>query len=89
LSYILDTPQTYKRVIFFEDDLMKLSNIVYSGENVFVIESKTRDGCRVLLNHTDLIQLQHLECSIVESIVRKVFTVPSVVKQYKAIAKYL
>ena len=58
LSFILDTPQKYKRVHFFEDDMMKLSSMVYTRENVFVIESKTQNGCRVLLNRADLIRLQ-------------------------------
>jgi len=90
LSFILDTPQKYKRVIFYEDEILKLSSMVYSGENVLVIEAKHREGCRVLLNRADLIQLQYLECSIVETLVRKeVFTAPSVIKQYKDIATYL
>ncbi|KAE9536138.1 hypothetical protein AGLY_007361 [Aphis glycines] len=71
LSFILDTPQEYKRVIFYEDEKMKLSSMMYSGENVLVIEKKNRDGCRVLLNRGDLLRLQYLECSIFESIMRK------------------
>jgi hypothetical protein len=90
LSFILDTPQKYKRVIFYEDEKMKLSSMMYSGENVLVIEAKNRDGCRVLLNRADLIRLQYLECSIFESIVRKeVFTAPLVIKQYEEIVVYL
>lgn len=58
LSFILDTPQKYKRIIFYEDQKMKLSSMTYSGENVLVIEAKNRDGCRVLLNRADLIRLQ-------------------------------
>jgi len=71
LSFILDTPQTYKRTIFLESDSYKLSSMVYSKENVLVIESKTEDGCRVLLNRGDLIQLQKLEWSIYSSIQEK------------------
>lgn len=90
LSFILDTPQKYKRVIFFEDDLMKLSSMVYSGENVFVIESKTRDGCRVLLNRADLIRLQYLERSIIETILRKeVYSTPLIQNQSEEFATYL
>jgi len=51
--------------------------MVYGGENVFVVESKNREGCIVLLNRSDLIQLQYLESSIFEAIVRKdIFTNP-------------
>ncbi|XP_025192613.1 uncharacterized protein LOC112592674 [Melanaphis sacchari] len=90
LSFILDTPQKYKRVLFYEDYEIKLSSMVYTGENMLVIESKNRDGCRVLLNRTDLLRLQYLECSIFESIVRKeVLTAPLVIKQYEEICVYL
>lgn len=61
LSFILDTPQKYKPVIFYEDDKIKLWNMMYSGENVLVIEAKNRDGCRVLSNRADLIPLQYFE----------------------------
>jgi len=84
LSFISDTPQKYKRVIFYEDEKMKLSSMMYSGENVLVIEAKNRDRCRVLLNRGGLLRLQYLECSIFESIVRKeVFIAPLVIKQYE------
>ncbi|XP_050064326.1 uncharacterized protein LOC126553208 [Aphis gossypii] len=90
LSFILDTPQKYKRVLFYEDEILKLSSMVYSGENVLVIEAKDREGCRILLNRVDLIRLQYLECSIVETLVRKeVFTVPLVINQYNEIIAYL
>ncbi|KAE9530125.1 hypothetical protein AGLY_011587 [Aphis glycines] len=49
LSFISDTPQKYKRVIFYEDEKMKLSSMMYSGENVLVIETKNRDGCRSIV----------------------------------------
>ncbi|KAE9543716.1 hypothetical protein AGLY_002112 [Aphis glycines] len=49
LSFISDTPQKYKRVIFYEDEKIKLSIMMYSGENVLVIETKNCDGCRVLI----------------------------------------
>ncbi|XP_050063917.1 uncharacterized protein LOC126552868 isoform X1 [Aphis gossypii] len=90
LSFISDTPQKYKRVIFYEDEKMKLSSMIYSGENVLVIETNNRDGCRVLLNRGDLLRLQYLECSIFESIVRKeVFTALLIIKQYEEIVEYL
>ncbi|KAL4090135.1 hypothetical protein QTP88_025034 [Uroleucon formosanum] len=90
LSFILNQPQRYSRVTFFETDLFKLSSMVYGGENVLVIESKNREGCRVLLNRSDLIQLQYLESSIFETIVRKdLFTSPLVLKQIDEFAAYL
>ncbi|KAL4103950.1 hypothetical protein QTP88_019267 [Uroleucon formosanum] len=90
LSFILDPPQRYSRVTFFETDLFKLSSMVYGGENVLVLESKNREGCRVLLNRSDLIQLQYLESSIFETIVRKdLFTSPLVLKQIDEFAAYL
>ncbi|XP_050059740.1 uncharacterized protein LOC126551028 [Aphis gossypii] len=90
LSFISDTPQKYKRVIFYEDKKIKLSSMTYSGENVLVIETKNRDGCRVLLNRGDLLRLQYLECSIFDSVVRKeVFTALLIIKQYEEIVVYL
>jgi len=90
LSFILDTPQKYKRVIFFEDEIVKLSSMVYTGENVLVIESKTQDGCRVLLNRADLIRLQYLERSITESIIRKeVYSTPLIQSQSEEFVIYL
>lgn len=90
LSFILDTPQKYRRVIFFEDDMTKLTSMVYSGSNVLVIESKTRDGCRVLLNRADLIRLQYLERSILETIIRKeVYSVPLIQCQTEEFVVYL
>ncbi|XP_060862664.1 uncharacterized protein LOC132951038 isoform X1 [Metopolophium dirhodum] len=89
LSFILDTVQ-YKRIIFLETEFHKISSMVYGGENVLVIESKTQDGCRVLLNREDLIKLQYLECSIFESIVRKeINTAPLITRQFDDFAMYL
>ncbi|KAL4148868.1 hypothetical protein QTP88_003013 [Uroleucon formosanum] len=69
---------------------MKLSSMVYIGENVFVIDSKTRDGCRVLLNRVDFIRLQYLEPSIIESIIRKeVYSTPSIQNQSEEFEMYL
>lgn len=90
LSFILDQPQKYKRVTFFETDIFKLSSMVYGGENVLVVESKNVEGCRVLLNRTDLLQLQRLEYAIFEAIVRKdVYTVPLILKQINQFGAYL
>lgn len=90
LSFVLDTPEKYKRIIFYEDELIKLTSMTYSGENVLVIEAKNRDGCRVLLNRSDLIKLQYLECSIFETLVRKeVLTAPLIIKQYEEMSAYL
>jgi len=56
--------------------------MVYSGENVLMIEANNCEGCRILLNRADLIQLQYLEYSIVETLVRKeVFTTPLVINR--------
>jgi hypothetical protein len=52
LSTILDTPYGNKNLLLFTDKVNKLSK---------VIESKVEDGCRVLLNHADLIALQYME----------------------------
>jgi len=88
--FILEQPQKYKRNLFFETEQIKLSSMVYSGENVLVIESKTRDGCRVLLNHVDLLQMQYLECCIFKTIVRKSSIIrPIVLKQFEIIGNYL
>ncbi|KAF0730962.1 Uncharacterized protein FWK35_00026694, partial [Aphis craccivora] len=43
LSFILDTLHKYKRMIFYEDDKNKLSSMMYSGENVLVMEAKNRE----------------------------------------------
>ncbi|XP_016655965.2 uncharacterized protein LOC107882302 [Acyrthosiphon pisum] len=90
LSFILDQPQKYRRVTFFETDLFKLSSMVYCNENVLVVESKNREGCRVLLNRSDLLQLQYLESSIFETIARKdIFIAPLILKQIDEFCAYL
>ena len=45
--------------------------MAYHGQNILVIESKFKDGCRVLLNGEDLLTLQNIEWSIFEAVVRK------------------
>jgi len=64
--------------------------MVYIGENVLVIESKILDGCRVLVNRSNLIRLQYLERSIIESITRKeIYSVPLIQCQTKEFVAYL
>lgn len=90
LSFILDIPKSYKRNIIIETDFFKLSSMVYVGQNVLVIESKTEDGCRVLLNRTDLIQLQKLEYSISASIGEKYIIIkPKIINQMNEYCEYL
>lgn len=90
LSFIQEIPKSYKRNIFLETEFFKLSSMVYVGANVLVIESKTEDGCRVLLNRTDLIQLQNFEWSISASIGEKdIFIKPKIMKQMKEYSEYL
>ena len=90
LSFILDTPQKSRKQIFLEDEFTSISNMVYRGENVLVVESKKTDGCRVLLDRKNLIKLQYLEESIVETIVRKSIIIrPVVLKQFSQIADYI
>jgi len=89
LSYILDSPQTTKTV-FVDTDKVILTNMIYRGENMLVIESKIQDGCRVLLNGKDLMAIQYLEWSIYEAVVRKTkIIVPLVSKQFKQMSTYL
>jgi len=64
--------------------------MVYGEINVLVIESKTEDGCRILLNRADLIQLQKLEWSISASIGEKVvFIKPKIIKEMNQYCDYL
>lgn len=90
LSFILDVPQKYKRNLFLETEIILLSSMVYQGENMLVIESKTQAGCRVLLNRADLMKLQYFEWCIVETVVRKSIIIrPLVLKQYEIMSNYL
>jgi len=45
--------------------------MMFSGKKVLVIENKTRDECRVILNRMELIRLQYLEWCIFKTILRK------------------
>ncbi|XP_022179899.1 uncharacterized protein LOC111040334 [Myzus persicae] len=90
LSFILDTPQKYKRTTFLETDAYKISSMVYNGSNVLVIESKTEDGCRVLLSRSDLIKLQEIEWCITASINEKEEKIkPTIIKQISDYCEYL
>jgi len=90
LSFILDQLQKYKRNLFLNSDSITISSMVYQGENMLVIKSKIQDGCRILLNRSDLLRLQDLEWSILETIERKTKIVKPLVKQQiNQIALYL
>ncbi|XP_022163096.1 uncharacterized protein LOC111028673 [Myzus persicae] len=90
LSFVLEQALKYKRTLFLETEHYKISSMVYSRENVLVIESKTHEGCRVLLNRKDLIQLQYLEWCIFETITRKSnITQPAVLKQFDIFLNYI
>jgi hypothetical protein len=90
LSMILDTPDGNKNLLLFTDDVNKLTKIIYRGENYLVIESKIEDGCRVLLNHADLIALQYIEWAIFEACVGKnTFVRPTILQQFNQISDYL
>ena len=90
LSFINDQPQKYKRNLFLDTNSFVMSSMVYQGENTLVIESKIQDGCRILLNRSDLLQLQDLECSIFEVIEKKNDIIkPFVMNQIEQISSYL
>jgi len=64
--------------------------MVYVGSNNLVIESKTEDGCRVLLNRTHLLQLQNLEWSISATIRDKdIIIKPKIIDQMNEYCEYL
>lgn len=64
--------------------------MVYQSENTLVLESKIQDGCRVLLNRSDLLQLQDLESAIYDIIERKSAIVkPIVLHHIELIATFL
>jgi hypothetical protein len=82
-SFILDPPQNYRDTIFLDDELVTVSKTVYQGENYIVLNSRVQEGCRVLLNRTDLFALQNLERVIFESAERKTtFVRPNVLYQF-------
>lgn len=90
LSFTLETPDKTKNIIFFVNETFKLSNMVYRGENVLVIESFTVDGCRVLLNNKDLMALQSIEWCICEAILRKSSIIrPIILQQVEQMGTYM
>jgi len=57
---------------------------------MLVILSKTQDGCRVLLSHMYLMQLQHLEWSIFETVARKSTMIRSIIlKKFYLFSDYI
>lgn len=90
LSYILDTTVRYKKIIFLEDEFVLLTSMVYKGEHVLVMESKKIDGCRTILNRRDLMTIQDLESTILETITMKIaITRPIILNQIDQITDYL
>jgi len=90
LTFILDRLEKYKRNLFLKTDSISMSSMVYQSEITLVLESKTHDGCRVLLNRTDLLVLQDLEYTIFEIINRKSIVIkPIVIQQIDLIASFL
>ncbi|KAF0709713.1 Uncharacterized protein FWK35_00029573, partial [Aphis craccivora] len=89
LSYILTTSVKYKRFIFLESELISLSSIVYRGDIMVVVESKTQEGCRIILNLNDLMTLQNLEWTIFEIITTKMTVIrPMILQQVKQLTEY-
>jgi len=90
LSFILEKPAKYKRTIFLETENFKLFSMMYSGENSLIIEFKIHDGCRILLNRTELIRFHYLEWCIFETIVRKSTIMhPIILKQFDIFTNYI
>lgn len=89
LSFILEQPIKYKRIIFLDTATLTLSSMVYRRESMLVIESKMRDGCRILLSRENLLTLQHLEWALYDVILRKnVIIRPMVLQQFEQISTY-
>jgi hypothetical protein len=89
-NFVLDNPKKYKITLFLETDMISMFSMVYHRENMLAIESKIRDGCRVLLNRSDLMRIKYLECCIFEIIARKSTIVrPIVLKKFNTFLKYI
>ncbi|XP_022161029.1 uncharacterized protein LOC111027116, partial [Myzus persicae] len=89
LSYILDTAVQNRKNIFLDTESISVTSMVYKGETVLVIESKTQVGCRILLNQTDLITIQHLEWAIFENSTRKIKIIrPIVLDQLETLSTH-
>ncbi|XP_050064888.1 uncharacterized protein LOC126553818 [Aphis gossypii] len=90
LSIISDPPVKSRERLFLKDEINTLSKTTYRGENMLVIESHLRQGCRVLLNRQNLLRLQDIQWAIDESIARKSNVVRcTVMEQTDLIASYL
>ena len=90
LSIILDPPSKIKIDTFLRDDSITITKMVYRGENNLVIESKHHAGCRVLLDRENLLALQDLETSILQSVSYKTsFIRPIIMNQIKQIHEFL
>ena len=90
LSFILDPPQKYRESIFLDDGVVTISKSIYQGQNYLVLNSRVQEGCRVMLNITDLYTLQNLERTIFENVTRKAtFTRPYVKYQFDRIVYIL
>jgi hypothetical protein len=89
LSHILDTAVRYKKIIFLEDEFALLTSMVYKGEHMLVIESKQKNGCRIILSRRDLLTIQDLEWTIFETVTRKNDIVRSIIlNQFDQITEY-
>jgi hypothetical protein len=89
-SFILDPPQKCVESIFIDDEVITMSKTIYRGENYLVLNSRVQEGCRVLLNRTDLFALQNLERVIFENVTRKtMFTKPYMEYQFNQIVYLL
>lgn len=90
LSIISDPPVKSRERLFLKDEINTLSKTTYRGENMLVIESHLRQGCRVLLSRQNLLRLQDMQWAIDESIARKSNVVRcTVMEQTDLIASYL
>lgn len=90
LSIISDPPVKSRERLFLKDEINTLSKTTYRGENMLVIESHLRQGCRVLLSRQNLLRLQDMQWAIDESITRKSNVVRcTVLEQTDLIASYL
>jgi len=64
--------------------------MVYRGENMLVLESKSQSACHVLLSRRDLMTLQDTERCIFEAISYKnTIILPTVLRQFKELSDYI
>lgn len=91
LSFVLDISDGHKKKqIFLNTETEVVSSMVYRGENNLVIESKSQEGCRIVLNARNLISLQNLEWCIFENFTRKsTFVRPTVLYQFNKLSDHI